>query len=106
MKPAEQSEMAAFKVLIVGGSVAGMALANMLEMYGISYELLEKANVIAPQIGASIALMPNGLRILDQMGCCDIVEGMSSPVNKATSFDSQGRPLFSLPDFGNFMETA
>ncbi|KAM0607061.1 hypothetical protein ACHAP1_003779, partial [Verticillium nonalfalfae] len=58
-----------FKVIIVGGSVAGLSLANMLEALGIDFILLEAHKIIAPQLGASIGLLPNGLRILDQLGC-------------------------------------
>lgn len=60
-------------VLIVGGSVAGLTLANMLEKFGVHYILLEAYDEIAPQVGASIGLMANGLRILDQLGCADKV---------------------------------
>ncbi|KAI8724340.1 FAD-binding-3 domain-containing protein [Fusarium sp. LHS14.1] len=60
-------------VLIVGGSVAGLTLANMLENSGIHYTVLEAYDEIAPQVGASIGLLPNGLRILDQLGCADQV---------------------------------
>ncbi|KAJ3962256.1 hypothetical protein N0V92_000987 [Colletotrichum tropicale] len=58
-----------FRVVIVGGSVAGLALANMLEKFDIDYVVLEAYPDIAPQVGASIGLLPNGLRILDQLGC-------------------------------------
>lgn len=58
-----------FKVVIVGGSVAGLSLANMLERFDIDYVLLEAYPALAPQVGASIGLLPNGLRILDQIGC-------------------------------------
>ncbi|KAH8646226.1 hypothetical protein BX600DRAFT_157932 [Xylariales sp. PMI_506] len=63
-----------FKVVIAGGSIAGLTLANMLEQFGIDYVLLEAYAEIAPQLGASIGLMPNGLRILDQIGCYDPVQ--------------------------------
>ncbi|KAH8885604.1 FAD/NAD(P)-binding domain-containing protein [Thozetella sp. PMI_491] len=58
-----------FKIAIVGGSIAGLSLANMLEKFGLDYILLEAYPEIAPQVGASIGMMPNGLRILDQIGC-------------------------------------
>ncbi|KAI0853831.1 putative monooxygenase [Daldinia vernicosa] len=58
-----------FKVIIVGGGIAGLTLANMLERFGLNYILLESHSEIAPQVGASIGLFPNGLRILDQLGC-------------------------------------
>lgn len=59
----------ATKIIIAGGSVAGLALANMLERFGIDFVVLEAYPRIAPQVGASIGLLPNGLRILDQLGC-------------------------------------
>ncbi|UNI15373.1 hypothetical protein JDV02_001910 [Purpureocillium takamizusanense] len=43
----------------------------MLEMSGISYILYESYHDIAPDAGASLGLMPNGLRILDQLGLTD-----------------------------------
>ncbi|KAI5456632.1 hypothetical protein BGZ63DRAFT_434688 [Mariannaea sp. PMI_226] len=64
------------RVIIAGGGIAGLALANMLEKANIDYILLEAYSQIAPQVGASIALHPNGLRILDQLGCYeDILKG-------------------------------
>jgi 2-polyprenyl-6-methoxyphenol hydroxylase-like FAD-dependent oxidoreductase len=62
-----------FKVIIVGGSVSGLSLANMLEKFNIEYVLLEAHSQIAPQLGASMGLLPAGLRILDQLGCYDRV---------------------------------
>ena len=53
---------------IVGGGVAGLSLANMLEKIGVSYILYEGYHDVAPNAGASLGLMPNGLRILDQLG--------------------------------------
>ncbi|KAF9876991.1 FAD binding domain protein [Colletotrichum karsti] len=58
-----------FKVIIAGGSVSGLSLANMLERLNIDYVLLEAYPEIAPQVGASIGLLPNGFRILDQINC-------------------------------------
>ncbi|KAB8268882.1 hypothetical protein BDV30DRAFT_230298 [Aspergillus minisclerotigenes] len=60
-----------FKVIIAGGSIAGLSLALMLEKNGIDFLVLEAYPSIAPQVGASIGLLPNGLRILDQLGCYD-----------------------------------
>ncbi|KAL0264354.1 hypothetical protein SLS55_000302 [Diplodia seriata] len=59
---------------IIGGGPAGLTLANILEQSGISYTLFEARNDIAPPEGASLGLMPNGLRILDQIGLIDEVE--------------------------------
>ncbi|XHG07576.1 hypothetical protein AWENTII_010713 [Aspergillus wentii] len=63
---------------IVGGGIAGLTLAKMLERLNISYTLWD-AYEIAPPAGASIGLTPNGLRILDQLGIIDKVEAYSVP---------------------------
>ncbi|KAI1074596.1 FAD binding domain protein [Whalleya microplaca] len=62
-----------FHAIIVGGGVAGLTLAVMLEQFDIEYTLLEAHKEIAPAVGASIGLFPNGLRIIDQLGCYETV---------------------------------
>lgn len=57
------------KIIVVGGSVAGLALANMLERVGIDFIVLESGTEIAPQVGASISIQPQMARVLDQIGC-------------------------------------
>ncbi|KAL9943127.1 hypothetical protein D7B24_007388 [Verticillium nonalfalfae] len=66
-----------FKVIIVGGSISGLSLANMLEKFDIEYVLLEGHSVIAPQLGASLGLLPSGLRILDQLGCYEKIKELA-----------------------------
>ncbi|KAF6803744.1 FAD binding domain protein [Colletotrichum sojae] len=67
-----------FKVIIAGGSVSGLSLANMLEKFDIDYVLLEAYPEIAPQVGASIGLLSNGFRILDQIGCYEPIRDISN----------------------------
>lgn len=69
-----------FKVIIVGGSVAGLALAHCLERLGIDFQVLEANNNISPQVGASIGILPNGARILDQLGLFEAVEKEVEPM--------------------------
>ena len=64
-----------FKSIIVGGSVAGLTLAHMFERAGINYTLLEARDTLTPQLGASIVIMPNGARILDQLGIFEAMKG-------------------------------
>ncbi|RDA88612.1 hypothetical protein CP532_5879 [Ophiocordyceps camponoti-leonardi (nom. inval.)] len=63
-----------FKVIIVGGSVTGLTLAHCLHRIGVDYTILEKRAEIVLQEGASIGIMPNGARILDQLGLYTFVE--------------------------------
>lgn len=93
-----------FKVIIAGGSIAGLSLALMLEKNGIDFVVLEGYPDIAPQVGASIGVLPNGLRILDQLGCCDeVVEMAEYPVGKVFFRDSSGRSFRSFDGFGTEM---
>lgn len=96
--------MAPFRVIIVGGSIAGLALANMLEQYGIDFLVLEKHPEIAPQVGAGFAIQPNGARILDQLGCYQELEDANEPVNTLTSFDEYSTSSRSKHDFGKWFE--
>jgi hypothetical protein len=71
-----------FKAIIIGGSISGLTLAHTFTYAGIDYILLEARDTISPQLGASIVIMPNGARILDQLGVYEemrekIVTGMS-----------------------------
>ncbi|KID64203.1 FAD-dependent monooxygenase andE [Metarhizium brunneum] len=70
-----------FRVLISGGGVAGLTLANALQHARINYLLLEARSNIAPQLGASIGLGPNGSRILDQLGCYDEIMALTQPIH-------------------------
>ncbi|KAK8053276.1 hypothetical protein PG996_012577 [Apiospora saccharicola] len=68
--------MSEFKVIIAGGGVTALVLANMLEMHGMDYVVLESHSAIAPQVGASIGLFTNGLHILDQMGLLESIQAI------------------------------
>ncbi|GFF51697.1 FAD binding domain protein [Aspergillus lentulus] len=71
------------KVLIIGGSIAGLTLAHCLEKAKIDYVLLEKKEEIAPQEGASIGIMPNGGRIMEQLGLYHQIEQLIEPLARA-----------------------
>ncbi|THC90198.1 hypothetical protein EYZ11_010342 [Aspergillus tanneri] len=72
-----------FKVIIVGGSIAGLTLAHGLARQGIDFIVLEKRPEVAPQEGASIGIMPNGGRILDQLGIFGAIEEQIEPLDIA-----------------------
>ncbi|EUC33579.1 hypothetical protein COCCADRAFT_26114 [Bipolaris zeicola 26-R-13] len=93
-----------FKVLIVGGGVAGLTLAIMLELYGFEYELLEKHPNVAPKLGAGVGITPNGARILDQIGVWDSMCEYASPVNSGVALSPKGQTVIFNPHMGEWLE--
>ncbi|THV96163.1 FAD/NAD(P)-binding domain-containing protein, partial [Aureobasidium pullulans] len=81
------------KVVVVGGGIAGLTLANALEQASIDYVLLERRQEIAPQVGASIGIMSNGCRIMDQLGCRDALYACVEPIQWIYDRDSAGELL-------------
>jgi 2-polyprenyl-6-methoxyphenol hydroxylase-like FAD-dependent oxidoreductase len=94
-----------FKVIIAGGDVAGLTLANMLERFDIDYAILEAHNDIAPAVGVSIGMFPNGLRILDQIGCYEPIRKMHQEALKPTYMRRQdGKPFITFMDLSRHYE--
>lgn len=60
----------------------------------IDYVVLEARNEIAPQVGASIAILPNGARILDQLGGFDHLYSMVEPLNMGLTWTEDGKNIF------------
>lgn len=78
-----------FKVLIAGGSVAGLVLANALERAGIDYLVLEKRE-IAPNLGASISILCHTARVLEQLGMWQTILSKTLPLLDRLHFDENG----------------
>lgn len=89
----------AFKVVIVGGSVTGLTLAHCLEALGIEYTLLERRPAVVVQEGASIAVMPNGGRILDQLGLFDAIFDRVVPLDVADAYLPQQNGFYFASDY-------
>ncbi|KAK4466004.1 hypothetical protein QBC42DRAFT_103460 [Cladorrhinum samala] len=87
-----------FRVLIAGGGVAGLLLANALERGGIDYILLERRDTLAAHSGAAICILPNGCRILDQLGFYDAFLETTVPMNWIYDRDNKGVPIGPTPD--------
>ncbi|KXJ88085.1 hypothetical protein Micbo1qcDRAFT_189971 [Microdochium bolleyi] len=79
------------QVVIVGGGITGLTLAVMLQQLGVDYVLLEAYSSVTPQLGASLGLFPNGLRILDQLGLLPAVEAAAVNTANCTWRDSGRR---------------
>lgn len=75
-----------FTVIIAGGGIAGLTLALMFEKFEIDYVLLEAYKDLTPAVGASIGLMPNGLLILDQIGCYEAIKKVADTDNDSAIY--------------------
>ncbi|KAI3012333.1 hypothetical protein CBS147346_710 [Aspergillus niger] len=84
------------QVLIVGGGIAGLTLANICKKIGLSYKVLERTVEVTP-VGAGISLAPNALRLLDQLGFMDIIRKEGQPLRKIQVYRNTTR--WSLLDF-------
>ncbi|PVH96077.1 FAD/NAD(P)-binding domain-containing protein [Periconia macrospinosa] len=78
------------RVVIVGGGTAGLTVANDLEHAGVNFVLLERREVFDPQVGASLGLLPNASRILDQVGCYEKFLEITKPIRKQTVHRADG----------------
>ncbi|KAF9206088.1 hypothetical protein BGZ49_003016, partial [Haplosporangium sp. Z 27] len=81
------------KAIIVGGGIAGLSIALMMEFAGIEYEILERYTGDEPEVGAALILGPPVLRLLEQMGLLEQVENKSKPLSGTTVVDVEGRRL-------------
>ncbi|KAJ5633952.1 hypothetical protein N7528_001794 [Penicillium herquei] len=84
-----------FKVIISGGGVAGLSLALMLEKVGLDYVLLEAySEFVSNKSGTGIAMLPNGNRILDQLGCYEsLLQLVGQGIESIGFKDPNGEPL-------------
>lgn len=80
-------------MIIAGGSISGLVLAHSLYCSDIDYVVLEARDEIAPQVGASIVVLPNGLRILDQLGIFDDAFSMMEPIDNGLTWTRDGKPI-------------
>ncbi|KAE8154666.1 hypothetical protein BDV25DRAFT_135585 [Aspergillus avenaceus] len=79
------------KVVIVGGSIAGLTLAHALCHLGIEFTVLEKHGEISSSVGANICILGNGARILDQLGVWDDILQRTIPVDSQRVWREDGR---------------
>ncbi|KAF2143952.1 uncharacterized protein K452DRAFT_224000 [Aplosporella prunicola CBS 121167] len=79
-----------FRVIVVGGSVGGLAASHALQKANIDHVVLEKGE-IAPARGAGIGVLPHGCRILQQFGCLEEVEEECNLLGKKINLLPDGR---------------
>ncbi|OBT77601.1 hypothetical protein VF21_04577 [Pseudogymnoascus sp. 05NY08] len=82
-----------FRVIIGGGGITGLMLANMLQLYGIDFVLLESNPDVTPKGHAGTSLLPHGNRILDQLGLYNKLLALALPVDSLHFRDEFGEVI-------------
>jgi FAD dependent monooxygenase len=85
--------MSSFRVIIVGGGLGGLTLANCLQHANIDFVLLEGHKELGIHVGAAVGIDPNGGRILDQLGVFAALESVILPYRSFIFRDLNGRIL-------------
>ncbi|KAF2163066.1 hypothetical protein M409DRAFT_68702 [Zasmidium cellare ATCC 36951] len=88
------------RVVIVGGGIAGLTLANALEKADIDYVLLERRGLFDPQVGASIGLSPASIRTLDQVGAAQEILDATKSIKRGRHHRADGSLI--MPPDENF----
>lgn len=85
------------RVLIVGGGIAGFALAQALHQRGIPALMLDRLSG-PPDAGLGINLPGNAIQALRALGLADALADLGAPVRRREYRDAQGKMLFSVDE--------
>ncbi len=78
------------RVLIVGGGVAGLTLAGLLEQRGFSPQVVEQAPQYG-QVGYVIVIWPSGSRVLKGLGLYEDLKKEGYPFSEYNVYDYKGK---------------
>jgi 2-polyprenyl-6-methoxyphenol hydroxylase-like FAD-dependent oxidoreductase len=81
------------KALVVGGGIAGPAVALALAKASIESEVLERRPVIDPEAGSWLTVAPNGLDALQAMDVLEEVRDEGVPSRANVMYGATGRRL-------------
>lgn len=85
-----EEEGSAFKVIIAGGGPVGLTMAHALTAAGIDFVLLERYHSFETDNGASVALWPHNVRLLDQLGLLVRAKAIYLPVHRKLNLKPDG----------------
>ena len=83
------------RVLLVGGGLCGLTTAIFLKMANIPFRIFESSDS-PTDIGGTVTIFPNGMKILRDCGVKDAVVGRSASTRRAVIQDHFGRQFSTL----------
>ncbi len=95
----QSSPSAPRTALVIGGGIAGPALAMFLERAGIAPVIYEGRPGPADDAGAFLNLAPNGLAVLETLGLAGEITARGTPTSSIEFLNHRGKRL------GRFQET-
>ena len=85
------------RLLVIGGGVAGPAVALAATRLGLEATVLERRAVADPDEGSWITVAPNGLDALDTLEVLDVARAVGHPSRVNRMFGATGRHLGDVP---------
>ncbi|WP_267164483.1 FAD-dependent monooxygenase [Halovenus salina] len=82
------------QVLVVGGGIAGLTCAGLLEQRGFSPDIVEKTNRYGG-LGYALGLWPAGSNILKGLGAYEAFQAHADPMHTYTLLSDSGKKLHS-----------
>jgi 2-polyprenyl-6-methoxyphenol hydroxylase-like FAD-dependent oxidoreductase len=83
------------RILIVGGGIAGLAMARALHQRDIPTVVLERS-ASPPDAGLAVNLPGNAVHALAALGMADDLSGLGLPISRREYRNARGRLLFSV----------
>lgn len=80
-----------FKVIVVGGGPVGLTAAHILSRADVDYVVLERRSSVHIDVGASLALWPQSLRVLSQLGLLERLQDLGEEMGRTTTVTLAGQ---------------
>ena len=87
------------RILIVGGGIAGLAMARALRRRDMDGEIIERDEAWSIA-GAGMYIPGNGMAALDRLGLGDEVRAHGAVVERRRLCDERGRPFIDFDEAG------
>ena len=93
--------------VVVGAGIGGLTASLVLSRVAARVTLVERAERPS-EVGAALALQPNGMAVLDRLGLLPAVEAVSARIDRMDIRSVTGRRLLTagMPDLGGGLDHA